>query len=136
MSKSVLPHIRRVREFIHISEVSHLPNKIRGIYVLYKSNKPKSEKAKPAEVVYVGLARTSILHRLISHKGQKQGKWTHASAFEVWPNIGDEEIKELEGLFRHIYRRDTKANKLNDVRTYRAILALEKIPLKSEKDKA
>ena len=44
--------------------------------------------------------------------------WTHFSADEVWDNVSDEEIKELEGLFRHIYRRDSRANDLNIQRTY------------------
>jgi hypothetical protein len=34
-------------------------------------------------------------------------------AFEVWDNILDEEVTELEGLLRHIYRYDPEANKLN-----------------------
>ena len=33
--------------------------------------------------------------------------------FEVWDNISEAEVKELEGLFRQIYRLDTKANELN-----------------------
>ncbi|GAF97179.1 unnamed protein product, partial [marine sediment metagenome] len=32
--------------------------------------------------------------------------WTHFSIFEVWENITENEIKELEGLFRQIYRKD------------------------------
>jgi hypothetical protein len=33
--------------------------------------------------------------------------------FEVWDNVRDEEVVELEGLFRHIYPRDTRADRLN-----------------------
>jgi hypothetical protein len=33
--------------------------------------------------------------------------------FEVWDNVRDEEVVELEGLFRHNYRRDTRAGRLN-----------------------
>ena len=48
--------------------------------------------------------------------------------FVVWENIRGEEIEELEGLFREIYRKDKRANKFNrqgkfkklqDVRLYR-----------------
>jgi hypothetical protein len=47
--------------------------------------------------------------------------WTHFSVFEVWDNIRMEEIKELEGLFRHIYKEDTRANKLNRQRGYKRL---------------
>jgi len=39
--------------------------------------------------------------------------------FEVWDNIRDEEVAELEGLFRHIYRRDSAANRLNIQRGFK-----------------
>ena len=51
--------------------------------------------------------------RLRSHQQKKGDLWTHFSAFEVWKNIRDEEIVELEGLFRLIYRKDSRANSLN-----------------------
>jgi len=40
----------------------------------------------------------------------------------VWDNIRDDEIAELEGLFRHIYRFDAHANKLNVARSYRQLV--------------
>lgn len=133
MSKKVLRTFKRVREFIPISEIRRLPDKVRGIYVLYKSPTPKSDWPKNAQVVYVGLARTSIHHRLNVHKKDKPGMWTHASAYEVWDNISNDEIKELEGLFRSIYRKDSTANKLNKVKTFLQLKNLEKIKLKGEK---
>ena len=51
----------------------------------------------------------------------KRDLWSHFSAFEVWDNIRDEEITELEGLFRHIYRRDAHAMALNKQRGYKAL---------------
>ena len=36
------------------------------------------------------------------------------------------QIEELEGLFRHIYRLDTAANKLNKQRAYGPLIALSK----------
>ena len=53
--------------------------------------------------------------RLNAHRRseRKKDKWTHFSLFEVWDNITEAEVAELEGLFRHIYRRDTRANPLN-----------------------
>jgi hypothetical protein len=38
--------------------------------------------------------------------------------YEVWDNIQSDEIAELEGLFRHIYRLDSHANKLNVAKSY------------------
>jgi hypothetical protein len=47
--------------------------------------------------------------------------WTHFSVFEVWPNVRDDEVGELEGLFRHLYKLDAAANKLNKQRGYKPI---------------
>ena len=41
--------------------------------------------------------------------------------YEVWDNFRDEEVAELEGLFRHIYRKDSKASALNIHRAFRKI---------------
>jgi len=39
--------------------------------------------------------------------------WSHFSIFKVWPNISEDEVEELEGLFREIYRKDKRANRFN-----------------------
>src|SRR5262245_12780122 len=75
--------------------------------------------ARRLDVVYVGMARRSIRGRLLCHVKTKGDLWTHFSVFEVWDNIRDEEIVELEGLFRHLYRKDSRANELNVQRNYR-----------------
>jgi hypothetical protein len=41
--------------------------------------------------------------------------------YEVWDNIRKDEIVELEGLFRHIYRFDSHANKLNIAKSYQRL---------------
>jgi hypothetical protein len=41
-----------------------------------------------------------MLRRLRSHKRRKAGLWSHFSVYEVWDNIRDDEIRELERLFR------------------------------------
>ena len=64
------------------------------------------------DVVYIGMSRTGIRGRLRDHVVRKSGLWTHFSVYAVWPNITDEEIRELEGLFRAIYRKDTRANSI------------------------
>jgi len=72
------------------------------------------------------MARTGIRGRLISHTKSKHSEWTHFSAFEVWDNVRDEEIVELEGLFRHLYRRDSKANGLDKQRKFHKIATVRK----------
>jgi hypothetical protein len=62
--------------------------------------------------------------RLRTHRRKKAKLWTHLSVFEVHPDATDEQIAELEGLFRHIYRRDTRANLLNKQRTHAPLKAL------------
>ena len=51
--------------------------------------------------------------RLGTHAGSKSGLWSHCSVFEVWDNIGRDDIAELEALFRHALRRDANASGLN-----------------------
>jgi hypothetical protein len=96
---------------------------LRGIYVLYRYRRPrKNESSGRYNVVYVGMARTGgIRFRLRRHKKSKVDLWTHFSVFEVWPNVRDEEVRELEGLFRHLYKRDATASKLNKQRGYKPI---------------
>jgi len=90
---------------------SQVPRKLRGIYVLHK------QKRTHFNVVYVGMAASGagIMRRLRSHarSKRKKSKWTHFSMFVVWENIRNDEISELESLFREIYRKDALANSLN-----------------------
>ena len=46
--------------------------------------------------------------------------------FEVWDNIQDDEIVELEGLFRHIYRFDSRANSLNKQKAYKPLIQVRR----------
>ncbi|MCG7934263.1 MAG: hypothetical protein JAY68_06410 [Candidatus Thiodiazotropha taylori] len=84
--------------------------------------RPKIEKY---DVVYVGMTKAGegggVRARLRSHKKRKSDLWTHVSVFEVWDNIRDEEIVELEGLFRHIYHYDSRANRLNVQRGFKKL---------------
>jgi hypothetical protein len=111
MPESILRLIKRSAEFRSIDEVRDVPKRHRGLYVLYRRRRKAG--VEHFDVVYVGMARTGMLARLISHTKTKKRDWTHFSVFEVWDNVRDEEIVELEGLFRHLYRRDSKANRLN-----------------------
>jgi hypothetical protein len=112
MEAKVLRLIRHCAEFRPQSEVFKIPDKTRGIYALLHHDPEEGEKAH--NVVYIGMSRTGIKGRLMIHRRSraKRGLWTHFSVYSVWPNITDDEIAELEGLFRAIYRRDAEANKI------------------------
>jgi len=51
----------------------------------------------------------------------------HMSGATANEMFRDEELAELEGLFRHIYRRDTKANRLNVQRGFKRLRQLKPI---------
>ena len=109
--------IKRAAEFRPKSQVDLVPRGLRGIYVLFRGKRL----TRRFDVVYVGLSKTGLRARLRSHRKRprKSGLWTHFSIFEVWDNVMDAEIAELEGLFRHIYRRDAKANRLSVQKSHR-----------------
>ena len=121
MEQSPLRLIKRCIEYFSADNILLFPRGIRGIYVLYKY-RPRIDKY---DVVYVGMTNSGdgggVRARLRSHKKRKAGLWTHCSVFEVWDNIRDEEVVELEGLFRHIYRHDAKANTLNVQRGFKKL---------------
>ena len=123
MAVSELRLIKRWQPPVPKSEVRQIPRKLRGIYVLYKH----SRKTGSYNVVYVGMAGGSIRRRLIRHKLKKEGLWTHFSVFEVWDNITEAEVIELEGLFRQIYSKDSRANRLNVQRSFKKLKRLPHI---------
>ena len=123
MLGSPLRLIKRWQPHLPSSDLRVLPANIRGIYVLYKY-RPRS---RAWDVVYVGLARTSVRSRLRSHRRKKKGLWTHASIFEVWDNVREDEVVELEGLLRQIYAHDQRANRLNKQRGFKKLRRLDLI---------
>lgn len=100
------------------SESGLIGRERRGIYVLYKQVSPTH-----FEVRYIGMTTSSIRGRLAKHKRNKQKRteWTHFSAFAVWPNITEDEIRELEGLFRHIFKKDEETIVLNLHRGFKGL---------------
>ena len=123
MAESPLRLIKRCAEFQPKEALALVPSKRRGLYVLYRRHREKGRDK--FDVVYIGLATAGIRGRLESHRRTKSGLWTHFSAFEVWDNIRDDEIVELEGLFRHFYRKDTQANRLNVQRTFKKLTKVQ-----------
>jgi len=134
MPVSELRLIKRCVEFLPKTEIENVPPRTRGIYVLF-NHRPRLGKY---DVVYIGMAAgtktASIRGRLKVHKRSKRkGElWTHFSALEVWENIREEEIIELEGIFRHIYRKDNRANRLNLQKSFKK---LTRVRRKTKKEK-
>jgi hypothetical protein len=126
---SELKLIKRCVEFCDVTEIRRIPHNTRGIYVLFNQRRTKGEERH--DVVYIGIARglrSGAHRRLNAHRRskKKKDKWTHFSLFEVWDNITEAEIAELEGLFRHIYRGDTRANPLNVQKGFKKLEKLGK----------
>jgi hypothetical protein len=120
--------IKRCREYVEVHRVLRVPRDLRGIYVL--DRKVRSRGKVQYDVVDVGMAaKGGMRARLKLHRRKKKGHWSHFSLFEVWDNIRDEEIRELEGLFRHIYKFDSQASPLNTARGFKAIRAIPKLEL-------
>jgi hypothetical protein len=123
IAKEFVVPLKIIKQFVEFEprqRVTAVPNHRRGLYVLYNH-----VGGKHYDVVYVGKGLDGIKVRLNSHKsGTKQ--WTHFSAFEVQDAITDDDIKELEGLFRHVYRRDRNAAKSNKQRSFGRLLRVHK----------
>ena len=121
MPKSELRLIKNALEYQPKSDISRIPWGTRGFYALYKRRGKVSADSHHYDLLYVGMAVRSIRTRLNAHYRHKGKLWTHFSCFEVWDNISDEEIAELEGLFRHLYRYDSRANSLNRQKGYKKL---------------
>jgi hypothetical protein len=108
MPFSELRWIKRCAEYLPREQARRIPRRRRGIYVLFRHVKDKEY-----EVVYVGMAggpNAGMRSRITAHNRRfSTNKWTHFSLFEVWDNISEAEVRELEGLVRHIFRRDPAA---------------------------
>lgn len=122
--KSHMHLIKAALEYRHKDEIDELPFSLRGIYALYK------KRGKSYDLVYIGMsgkgASGKIRKRLFSHKRKKADDWTHFSYYEVWDNITDTEIQELEGLFRQLYRFDTRTNTLNIQQTHKPLVQVRR----------
>ena len=128
MPQSPLRLVRRYAEHLPQCDIELLPRGLRGLYVLYRRRRGRGVRPTTFNVVYVGMAwsgnKGGIRGRLRSHVKRKGELWTHVSVFEVWDNIRNDEIAELEGLFRHIYRLDAHANALNVVKGFKPLKRL------------
>ena len=129
MAISELRLIKHALEYLPKDNINIVPYQTRGIYALYQ----KSPDQDNYDLVYIGMARgvqAGIRKRLRSHKKNKPDLWSHFSIFEVWDNIREEEVEELEGLFRHLFKKDSKANSLNKQKEYKKLNQVRKRTLK------
>jgi hypothetical protein len=122
MPESSLQLVKKCAQWQAKESYKALPRGVRGVYALHNYN-PKSEKF---DVVYVGMAaqRGGVRTRLGRHFRSKSKEWTHFSLFEVWDNVREEAIDELEGLFREIYRKDSSANRFNRQRRFKKLQSI------------
>jgi hypothetical protein len=67
------------------------------------------------------------------HKRSNTKIRSHFSLFEVCDNIGESEVKELERLFREIYRKDKRANRFNKRKKYKNLQKVRNDNLKGWK---
>jgi hypothetical protein len=96
-----------VAEFVPCELSKNIPYDTRGIYALLNKHGARFD------VVYVGKT-IGLYSRLGQHRRDwLKSKWTHFTLFEVHDNITNEEIVELEGLIRHMYREDSASNRHN-----------------------
>ncbi|MFP3756304.1 hypothetical protein SB751_20675 [Cupriavidus sp. SIMBA_020] len=113
--------IEEKHELLDKDEINKLPKGLRGIYVLYQTTpNPKKAKIPFRNVVYIGMSASGIKGRLRKHSAdpRKSEKWDTCSVFSVWPNVRVDEIRELEGILRHIYRFDAESQGMNNQGTY------------------
>jgi len=88
---------------------------IRGIYVLYQKEGDRYN------VVYIGMSDTGMLGGRFErdHLKSKFKEWTHFSIFKVFDYIDEPQIRELEGMFREIFRKDAYGLKYNIQKKYK-----------------
>jgi hypothetical protein len=131
MPVSATRFIKRCAQWRPKSDARLVPGGTRGVYALLHY-RPRANKF---DVVYIGMApRGGVLSRLRSHKRSANKVWTHFSIFEVWDNISEEEVHELEGLFREIYRKDQRANRFNKQKKCKRLQKVRKDDLASWKN--
>jgi hypothetical protein len=114
--------VEKAAEFLPLEELRRVPPKTRGIYILLKQHSRKRY-----EVVYVGMVcgpYAGIRGRLRSHRRKKRDRWTHFSVFKVWDNISEQAVRELEGIVRHVFRKDPRVNPLAVQRGFKPLQRL------------
>jgi adenosyl cobinamide kinase/adenosyl cobinamide phosphate guanylyltransferase len=111
MAISELRLIKRALEYVPKENINLVPYGTRGIYALYQ----KALNGDSYDLVYIGMARglkMGIRKRLRSHKKSKPNLWSHFSMFEVWDNITEKEVEELDALLPSVLDKAFKGELL------------------------
>src|SRR6266849_2012388 len=120
--------VKRWAQRLPKTDAHLIPHGTRGVYALLQFRSRKYD------VVYIGMAaKGGIRSRIRSHSTSKTKIWSHFSIFEVWDNISEAEVAELEGLFREIYSQDGRANRFNRQKKYKKLQLVNRDDLKSWK---
>jgi hypothetical protein len=132
MPVAALNLIKQFDEHLPKNAMKHVAKNTRGIYALLK----KDHNA--YNVIYVGMAggdKSGIHGRLNvqSRSKRKKNAWEHFSIFEVHDNVSREVIQELEGLFRHIYRKDSLSQRFNRQKNFKRFSKVH-VPIGDWKD--
>ncbi len=127
MPESEFRLIKRCERYLPVDKINSIPRGLRGIYVLYDYSKRSGS----YNVIYVGVSCSGsdgdhIRGKLIYFCQKKAGLWSHFSIFEVWENIRDYEIRELKGLYRDIYKKDSSANKIHKQEGFKKLKSIPK----------
>lgn len=112
--------INKFAEFKPRAQVVLVPHDLRGIYFLLRYH----PRLKKYDVVYVGMSakpHAGMGGRLRAHAKSKHKVWTHFSIYQVSDKVDEDQIRELEGLIRYIYRKATKVHKYNRQRKSNAL---------------
>jgi hypothetical protein len=108
--------VERCAQWLPKKSAKFVPHGTRGIYALLHFRRRLGK----YDVVYIGMAaKGGIRSRLKSHAKSQTKVWSHFSIFKVWENIREDEVEELEGLFREIYRKDKRANRFNKQKKFK-----------------
>jgi len=131
LPESKLRYISRCTEFRPRYQVDDLRPGLRGIYVLLEQTQKKTKRRTDKyDVVYIGMSNTNVRRRLRRHtkSKKKRKRWSHFSLYEVFDNLTGEDVAELEGLLRTVYRKDTRANRLNLQKRHKRLRKIRTTP--------
>ena len=108
-------------EFLAMEEIKHVFDCDQAIYVLYQVF---YEEGSAMDVVHIGACsgkEGDVKNCLIHHRNRDDISWSHFSVFAFREWVPTKDIKELAGLFSHIYRRDSYARSHSYAKAYKPL---------------
>lgn len=131
MPESRLRYISKCTEFRPRAQIDDLRRGLRGIYILLEQTQTRTKnRLDRYQVVYIGMSNTDVRRRLKKHtkSKKKRSEWTHFSVYQVFDNLTREDVAELEGLLRTVYRKDKSANRLNLQKRHKRLSRVRTVP--------